>query len=98
MPIGCACGSVIFGDGQLLTLIWYLNQGNPMIYVLTGLSEEANVITDRDNVTVLTGIQARGNLDSIVGNDCEAMISFGTAGALRSEVKVGEVVLPLFIA
>jgi adenosylhomocysteine nucleosidase len=69
-----------------------------MIYVLTGLSEEANVITDRDNVTVMTGIPARANLDSIVGDDCEAMISFGTAGALRSEVKVGEVVLPLFIA
>jgi adenosylhomocysteine nucleosidase len=69
-----------------------------MIYVLCGLSEEANVITDRNNVTVLTGIAARDNLDALVGNDCKAIISWGTAGALRPEVKVGEIVLPMFVA
>jgi hypothetical protein len=68
-----------------------------MIYCLCGLEEEANTITDRDNVRVLVGTAARDNLASLVGPDCEALVSWGTAGSVRKEVAVGGIVLPMFV-
>jgi adenosylhomocysteine nucleosidase len=63
-----------------------------MIAALTGLREEANTITDQWVVQVLTGLAAINDMDGLIPSDCEAIISWGTAGALTSDVKVGDVV------
>lgn len=64
-----------------------------MIAVLCGLTEEASVITERDNVTVITALNGIVNLDELIPADCEAVVSFGTAGSLSKDVPVGTVVL-----
>ena len=67
-----------------------------MITALTGLTEEANVLAysnDAPNdLLVLTGLKALTNLDTLVPADCEAIASWGTAGAVTPEVKVGSVI------
>ncbi len=62
------------------------------ILVLTGLAEEARVITERDDVRVLTGVKALVELDQQPA-DVEAAVSWGTAGALTPYLGVGDVVI-----
>ena len=65
------------------------------VAVLTGLSEEANVLAYPDpfhpGLLVLTGLKALANLDALVPKDCKAIISWGTAGAVVPEMQVGSV-------
>jgi nucleoside phosphorylase len=64
-----------------------------MIAVLTGLSEEADTVDQRDGVLVLTGFKALADMDALIPADCEAIISWGTSGSLTAAVPVGSVVI-----
>jgi nucleoside phosphorylase len=64
-----------------------------MIAVLTGLSEEADTVDQRDGVLVLTGFKALADMDTLIPADCEAIISWGTAGSLTAAVPVGSIVI-----
>lgn len=63
-----------------------------MLVVLTGLSDEAGAITARDGLTILTGTDGLAMLEDAASDpNCKGLVSFGTAGGLRSYLKGGDV-------
>jgi hypothetical protein len=61
-----------------------------MITVLTGLTDEADILADTPGVTVLCGPAARDNLLALTPPGTEALVSFGVCGGLSPRLQVGD--------
>lgn len=65
-----------------------------MLTVVCGLTDEANVITYRQDVQVLCGKAVVNNLNAYVARECTGILSFGVAGALNPVLRVDDFVVP----
>lgn len=63
-----------------------------MITVLSGLTEEQNIVSV-PGVQALCGSTARDALQFLLAPGCKGIVSFGVAGALHPEMKVGDLVV-----
>ena len=63
-----------------------------MITVLTGLTDEADILADTPGVTVLCGPAARDNLRALVPAGTQALVSFGVCGGLSPRLQVADLV------
>lgn len=64
-----------------------------ILTIVTGLIEEAQCFTPRDDIQVLWG-NARDNLDTYVARGCTQLVSFGVSGALDPSLVIGDLVIP----